>query len=161
MRKQVEAWRCWFDFVTGRCVSQLPLAFALRPRPSRRKSVRNPHCPDSIHSKQDRQPRRDRGRSARLGTNATAQQLFQCQLLSDGAIPVVPPALKEAVTHHALTQKKKDDCQNEYEHELSNSKRRWLSSWRSRIHRIKPPSQSRPRPPLRGLGVRPMHQGPR
>jgi hypothetical protein len=30
--------------------------------------------------------------------------------LSDGAIPVDPATLKEAVTHHALTQKKKDDC---------------------------------------------------
>ncbi len=83
-------------------------------------------------------------KNAYIGTNATAQELFQCQLLSDGAIPVSPAALKEAVTHHALTQKKKDDCQNEYKQELSSSERGWLSFWRSRIHRIKPPSQSRP-----------------
>ena len=83
-------------------------------------------------------------KNAYIGTNATAQELFQCQLLSDGAIPVNPAALKEAVTHHALTQKKKDDCQNEYKQELSSSERGWLSFWRSRIHRIKPPSQSRP-----------------
>jgi hypothetical protein len=57
---------------------------------------------------------------------------------------VDPPALKEAVTHHTLTQKKKDGRQNEYKQELSSSKRGSLPSWRSRIHRIKPPSQRRP-----------------
>jgi hypothetical protein len=30
-------------------------------------------------------------------------------LLSDGAVPVFPPTLKEAMTHHALPKQKKDD----------------------------------------------------
>jgi hypothetical protein len=41
--------------------------------------------------------------------------------LSDGAVPVFPATLKEAVTHHALTKQKKDDYQDNYKHELSNS----------------------------------------
>jgi hypothetical protein len=31
-------------------------------------------------------------------------------LLSDGAVPVEPAALKEAVPHHALAKQKKEDC---------------------------------------------------
>jgi hypothetical protein len=34
--------------------------------------------------------------------------------LSDGAVPVNPAALKEAVTHHAFAKQKKDDCQEDY-----------------------------------------------
>jgi hypothetical protein len=34
--------------------------------------------------------------------------------LSDGAVPVDPTALKEPVTHHAVTKQKKDDCQDDY-----------------------------------------------
>jgi hypothetical protein len=48
------------------------------------------------------------------GTNATAQQLFQRQLLSDGAVPVDPAALEEAVTHDALAKQKKDGRQHDY-----------------------------------------------
>ena len=45
-------------------------------------------------------------------------------------------ALMEAVTHHALAKQKKDDCQDDYKQELSNSERGWLSSCRSpRIQR--------------------------
>ena len=51
-------------------------------------------------------------------------------LLSDGAVPVVPAALKEAVTHHALAKQKKDDRQDDYKQELSNSERGWLLSCR-------------------------------
>jgi len=53
-------------------------------------------------------------------------------LLSDGAVPVVPLALKEAVTQHALAKQKKDDRQEDYKQELSNSERGWLSSRRVR-----------------------------
>jgi hypothetical protein len=42
-------------------------------------------------------------------------------LPSGGAIPVDPAASKEAVTHHALGKEKKDDCQDDYKQELSNS----------------------------------------
>jgi hypothetical protein len=48
-------------------------------------------------------------------------------LLSDGAVPVDPAALKEAVTHHALGKQKKDECQHDYKHETSNSEVGWLS----------------------------------
>jgi hypothetical protein len=34
--------------------------------------------------------------------------------LSDGAVPVDPAALKEAVAHHAMGKQKKDDCQDDY-----------------------------------------------
>jgi hypothetical protein len=33
-------------------------------------------------------------------------------LLSDGAVPVDPAALKETVMHHSLAKQKKDDCQD-------------------------------------------------
>jgi hypothetical protein len=52
-------------------------------------------------------------------------------LLSGGAILVDPAASKESVTHHALAQNKKDDCQNDYKQELSSSERGRLSSCRS------------------------------
>ncbi len=32
-----------------------------------------------------------------------------------------PATLKEAMTHHAMAKQKKDDCQDNYKHELSNS----------------------------------------
>jgi len=50
-----------------------------------------------------------------------------CLLLSDGAIPVSSAALEEAVSHHAMAKHKKDDCQEDYKQELSNSERRWPS----------------------------------
>jgi hypothetical protein len=49
-------------------------------------------------------------------------------LLSDGAIPVKPAALKEAVPHHAVAKQKKDDCQEDYKQEVSSSEGGWLSS---------------------------------
>jgi hypothetical protein len=39
---------------------------------------------------------------------------------------VKPAAFKEAVTHHALAKQKKDDCQDDYKQQLSNSERGWL-----------------------------------
>jgi hypothetical protein len=36
----------------------------------------------------------------------------------------------EAVTHHAMAKQKKDDCQDDYKQELSNSERGRLSSGR-------------------------------
>jgi hypothetical protein len=53
-------------------------------------------------------------KNAYPGTNATAQQLLQCELLSDRSVPVDPAALEEAVTHHALAKQKKDGCQHDY-----------------------------------------------
>jgi hypothetical protein len=44
--------------------------------------------------------------------------------LSDGTVPVKPAAFKEAMTHHALAKQKKDDCQDDYKQQLSNSERR-------------------------------------
>jgi hypothetical protein len=57
---------------------------------------------------------------------------FQCPLLSDGTVPVKPATFKEAVTHHAVAKQKKEDCQQECKHKLSNSERRWPSSSRAR-----------------------------
>jgi hypothetical protein len=34
---------------------------------------------------------------------------------------MLPAALKETVTHHALAEQKKDDCQDDYKQEPSNS----------------------------------------
>jgi hypothetical protein len=41
--------------------------------------------------------------------------------LSDGAVPVDALSSKEAMTHHVLAKQKKDDCQDNYKHEVSNS----------------------------------------
>jgi hypothetical protein len=41
-------------------------------------------------------------------------------------------ASKEAMTHHVLAKQKKDDCQDNYKQEMSNSERVWLSSCRVR-----------------------------
>jgi hypothetical protein len=46
---------------------------------------------------------------------------FLFPLLSQGAVPVNPSALKESVTHHAVAEQKKDDCQKDYEQEVSAS----------------------------------------
>jgi hypothetical protein len=57
-----------------------------------------------------------------------------------GAVPVIPAAFMEVVTHHALAKQKKEDCQDDYKQELSNSERGWLSSGRGRrIHFTFPP----------------------
>jgi hypothetical protein len=45
---------------------------------------------------------------------------------------VHPFALKEAVTQHGLAKQKKDDWQQDYKQEMSNSERGWLSSGRVR-----------------------------
>jgi hypothetical protein len=54
-------------------------------------------------------------------------------LLSDGAVPVFPATLKEAMTHHTLPKQKKDDRQDSYKQELPNSEKEWLSSGRGRL----------------------------
>ena len=54
------------------------------------------------------------------------QDFFQCLLWSDGAVPVEPAAYMEAVTHHALGEQKKDDCQDDYKQETFNSEPGWL-----------------------------------
>jgi len=57
-------------------------------------------------------------------------------LLPDGAAPVFPATLKEAMTHHALAKQKKYDCQDDCKEELANSERGWLSSCRVRRFQI-------------------------
>jgi hypothetical protein len=37
-------------------------------------------------------------------------------------------ASKEAMTHHVLAKQEKDDCQDNYKQEMSNSERGWLPS---------------------------------
>jgi hypothetical protein len=37
-----------------------------------------------------------------------------------------PATSKEAVMHHALGKKEKDNCQDKYKQDLSNSERGWL-----------------------------------
>jgi hypothetical protein len=39
----------------------------------------------------------------------------------DGAMLVAPASSKEAVTHHVVRKQKKEDCQDNYKHELSNA----------------------------------------
>lgn len=39
-------------------------------------------------------------------------------------------ASKKAMTHHVLAKQKKDDCQDNYKQEMSNSERGWLPSTR-------------------------------
>jgi hypothetical protein len=63
---------------------------------------------------------------------ATIKTCLQRPLLSYGAIPVFAATLKEAVTHHALTEQKQDDRQDRYKQESSNSERGWLSSAKAR-----------------------------
>jgi hypothetical protein len=46
---------------------------------------------------------------------------FQCLLWSDGAVPVDLTASKEAMMHHSLGEQEKEDCQDDYKQELSNS----------------------------------------
>jgi hypothetical protein len=58
----------------------------------------------------------------------SAQDSIQCPLLSKGSIPVDPAPFVEAVTDHALGEQKKDDCEDDYNQETSNSELRWLSS---------------------------------
>jgi hypothetical protein len=41
--------------------------------------------------------------------------------LPDGAVPVNPAALKEAVTHHAVAKQKEQDRQQNYKDELFSS----------------------------------------
>jgi len=48
---------------------------------------------------------------------------------------VDPATLKEAVTHHALPKQKKENCQNDDQHERSDSERGWL--WFCRGSRIR------------------------
>jgi|HubBroStandDraft_1064217.scaffolds.fasta_scaffold00959_5 hypothetical protein len=72
--------------------------------------------------------------NVRVNPHRTAHLKWPTQLLADGAVPVHPLALKEAVTHHGLAKQKKDDCQEDYKQELSSSERGWLSS--SRVRRI-------------------------
>jgi PAS domain S-box-containing protein len=57
----------------------------------------------------------------------------QALLLPYGAVSVFPATLKEAVTHHAVAEQKKDNHQNNYQEELPNSEGRRLSSGRSRL----------------------------
>ncbi len=52
-------------------------------------------------------------------------------------------AFKEAVTHHTLAKQKKDDGQEDYQQELSNSERGWLLSCRIRRIQISHQSPSR------------------
>jgi hypothetical protein len=40
--------------------------------------------------------------------------------LAEGAVPVNPAASKEAVTHHAVAEHKKDDGQENHKKEFSN-----------------------------------------
>jgi hypothetical protein len=47
-----------------------------------------------------------------------------------------PAASKEAVMHHAIDKERKNDCQDDYEQELSNPERGWLFSFRVRRIRI-------------------------
>ena len=47
-----------------------------------------------------------------------------------------PAASKEAVMHHAIDKERKNDCQDDYEQELSNPERGWLFSFGGRRIRV-------------------------
>ena len=47
-----------------------------------------------------------------------------------------PAASKEAVMHHAMDKEKKNDCQDDYKQELSDSERGWFFSFRVRRIRV-------------------------
>jgi len=49
---------------------------------------------------------------------------------------VDPAASKEAVMHHAMDKEKKNDCQDDYKQELSDSERGWFFSFRVRRIRV-------------------------
>jgi len=61
-------------------------------------------------------------------SNSLMLATSRSMLLSKGAVPVDPAAYVEAVTHHALGEQKKDDCEDDYKQETSDSESRWLSS---------------------------------
>jgi hypothetical protein len=70
--------------------------------------------------------------------------VFFC-LLPDGAIPMVPTAPEEAVTHHALAKQKKENDQDNDKKQSRHPQPRRISSCRlRRFHRNEPPSESRP-----------------
>jgi hypothetical protein len=56
------------------------------------------------------------------------------RLLAQRAVPVNPLALKEAVTHHAVAEQKKDDGQKNHKEEFSSPERG--RPWSFRVGRI-------------------------
>jgi len=48
---------------------------------------------------------------------------FSCQLWADGTAAIDLAAFMEAMTDHALGKQKKDDCQDDYKKEASDSER--------------------------------------
>jgi hypothetical protein len=68
---------------------------------------------------------------------------MESSLLSDGAVPVDPATSKEAVTHHALDKKEKDDRQDDCKQELSNSERGWRWFCRGGIVQMSRPQRLR------------------
>jgi len=60
--------------------------------------------------------------------HATINLAASSPLWHDGAVPVDPAAFMEAVTHHALCEQKKDECQDDYKQKRSNSEPGRLSS---------------------------------
>jgi hypothetical protein len=76
------------------------------------------------------------GRSDANGTWSSTRLTTESPLLADGAVPVEPTAYMQVVTHHALGEQKKDDCQGDYKQETSNSEPGWLSSCRVRHIRV-------------------------
>jgi hypothetical protein len=51
---------------------------------------------------------------AKFARGLKQKSIDRCLLLSNGAVPVDPAALKEPVTHHAMAKQKKDDGQADY-----------------------------------------------
>jgi hypothetical protein len=54
-------------------------------------------------------------RAYQLGIIRARVALFFPALLPDGTVAVNAAALEEAVTHHAVSEHKKEDCQEQYE----------------------------------------------
>jgi len=61
---------------------------------------------------------------------------------------VAPASSKEAVTHHVVGKQKKEDCQDNYKQELSNSQPDGLSFFQAPLY----PSQLSSEPPPYQLG---------
>ena len=69
-------------------------------------------------------------RSSRAETHQFG--IVQRPLLSERPVPVIPSALKESVTHHAVAEQKKEDRQQDYKQEVSTSEGWWLRFFRVR-----------------------------
>jgi len=124
--------------IAGEMASESPLLQPVRQGigPVKTLSDQKHVPPGECHLPAPRYGRFIGGRPDANGTWSSTRLTTESPLLADGAVPVEPATTKEAVTHHALGEQKKDDCQDDYKQETSNSEPGWLSSCRVRHIRV-------------------------